>query len=233
MRITDSCTGAALAHGTTDKSGAVFAPAGLPEPATYGDCRYGQAPLMISARVGDDFSFTLTEWGQGIRPYDFDLPYGYSARDEILHTVFDTALIRQGETVHMKHILRTSVGAGFSLAPAVSGTLRLQHRGSDTQFDLPLSIDANGVGSNEWTAPAGAPMGDYDISVIAADRTIETGQSFKVDEFKLPTMRASVTGPKDAVVRPDHAAARSVCRISVGRRCLQSRGRHASRLFRA
>lgn len=202
VRITDSCTGESLAHGTTDASGAVYAPPGLPAPETYGDCKYGQAPLMISARVGDDFSFTLTDWGQGIRPYDFDLPYGYSARGEMLHTVFDTALIRQGETVHMKHILRSSVGAGFALAPAVTGTLRLRHRGSDTQFDLPLRIDANGVGTSEWTAPAGAPMGDYDLSVIAEGRSIETGQSFKVDEFKLPTMRASVTGPKEAVIRP-------------------------------
>ena len=31
---------------------------------------------MVSARKGDDFSFTLTDWGEGIRPYDFDLPYG-------------------------------------------------------------------------------------------------------------------------------------------------------------
>ncbi len=202
VRITDSCTGRSLAHGTTDASGAVYAPAGLPEPETYGgDCKYS-APLMISARSGDDFSFTLTTWGSGIGPSDFDLPYGYSAPGETLHTVFDRALVRQGETIHMKHILRVAVADGFGLVPAVSGTLRLQHRGSDTQFNLPLSVDATGFGENEWTAPKGAPMGDYDLSVIAGGRTIATGQSFKVDEYKLPTMRATVTGPKDAAVRP-------------------------------
>jgi hypothetical protein len=45
-------------------------------------------------------------------------------------------------------------------------------------------------------------MGDYDISVIDGDKTISTNQSFKVDEYKLPTMRATVTGPKDAAIRP-------------------------------
>ena len=203
VRITDSCTGQAFAHGKTDASGAVYAPSGLPEPETYGGCEgVTSHPLMVSARAGDDFSFTLTAWGDGIRPYDFDLPYGWQARGEMLHTVFDRALVRQGETIHMKHILRTSIADGFGMAPAVSGTLRLQHRGSDTQFDLPLAIDANGTGENVWTAPAGAPMGDYDVSVIAEGRTIETGQSFKVDEYKLPTMRATVTGPKDAAIRP-------------------------------
>ena len=204
VAVTDSCTGQLLANGTTDKSGAVFIPSGLPQPETYGDCDGDAAnhPLMISARAGDDFSFTMTEWGEGIRPYDFDLNYGYEKPGEILHTVFDRALVRQGETIHMKHILRQPGGGGFALTPGFTGTLRLSHRGSDTQFDLPLTIDANGIGETEWAAPKGAPMGDYDISVINGDKTISTDQSFKVDEYKLPTMRATVTGPKGAAILP-------------------------------
>lgn len=202
VRITDSCTGETFAHGTTDASGGVFAPKGLPAPETYGDCRYGSHPLMISARAGDDMSFALTSWGQGIQPYDFDLPYGYEARDDIIHTVFDRALVRQGETVHMKHIIRKPVATGFVAGAAFAGTLRLSHRGSDTQFDIPLTIDANGIGETSWTAPKGAPMGDYDLSVITPEKTISTGQSVRVDEYKLPTMRASVTGPKEAAVKP-------------------------------
>ncbi|WHU01745.1 MG2 domain-containing protein [Sphingomonas sp. NIBR02145] len=208
VRVTDSCTGQLLAKGKTDASGRLGVPAGLPEPETYSSCENGNSsPLMISARKADDFSFTLTQWGDGIRPYDFDLNYGWSAPEEKFHTVFDRSLVRQGETVHMKHIVRTPVAAGFTASPAFSGTLRLSHRGSDTQYDLPLSIDQNGVGETEWTAPQGAKMGDYDLTVLTKDgegkeRTIWTGQSFKVDEYKLPTMKASVAGPKDAAVRP-------------------------------
>jgi uncharacterized protein YfaS (alpha-2-macroglobulin family) len=204
VRVTDSCTGKLLARGITDRTGGLFVPAGLPEPETYGSCETedGPHPLMISARRGDDYSFTLTEWGEGIRPYDFDLPYGYSARGETVHTVFDRALVRHGETIHMKHILRRPVGAGFALAPGVRGTLKLSHRGSDTQFELPLAIDANGIGETSWIAPQGAPMGDYDLSIVAEGRTIETSQSFKLDEYRLPTMRATVTGPKAAAIRP-------------------------------
>ena len=203
VAVTDSCTGQLLAKGVTDASGAVFIPAGLPEPETYGGCGESNShPLMVSARAGGDFSFTLTDWGEGIRPFDFDLPYGYSKSDEVFHTVFDRALVRQGETIHMKHIVRQPDGSGFSIAPGFTGTLRLSHTGSDTTFDLPLTIDANGIGESEWTAPKGAPMGDYSLAVIAGDKTIDTGQSFKVDEYKLPTMRATVTGPKDAAIRP-------------------------------
>ena len=202
VRVTDSCTGEVLAHGVTDRSGGALVPPGIPEPSTYGSCEGGEHPLMISANAGEDYSFTLTRWSNGIQPYDFDLPYGYSAPGDTLHTIFDRALVRQGETIHMKHILRTPVGAGFVVPNGFTGTLKLSHRGSDTIFELPLTV-ANGVGETTWTAPVGAPMGDYDLSVETPDqRSIAVSQSFRVDEYKLPTMRATVGGPKAAAVRP-------------------------------
>lgn len=202
IRVTDSCTGKQLAGGRSDGEGRLTIAKGLPEPETYGSCDSEAHVLMVSARSGGDFSFTLTEWGQGIRPYDFDLPYGWSARDDIIHTVFDRTLIRAGETVNMKHILRRPVAAGFTLAGELKGTLRLTHRGSDTQFDMPLAIGRDGIGENSWTAPKGAPMGDYDLQMIVGDKTIYSSQSVKLDEFRLPTMRATVTGPKEELVRP-------------------------------
>lgn len=212
VQISDSCTGLVLAKGTTDASGRLGVPAGLPEPETYGSCDDGGShPLMVSARKDGDFSFSLTKWGDGIAPSDFDLPYGWSAPENLFHTVFDRSLVRQGETIHMKHVVRKPMGNGFGFAPGFSGKLRLSHRGSDTQFDLPLTIDANGNGETEWTAPKGAPMGDYDLTVITTTKgadgkdqesTTYTGQSFKVDEYRLPTMRASVAGPSEASVRP-------------------------------
>ncbi|HEU0045337.1 alpha-2-macroglobulin family protein [Sphingomonas sp.] len=202
VRISDSCTGVSLAHGTTDRSGGVFVRDGIPQPATYGSCEGTEHPLMISARVGDDFSFALTSWGNGIQPYDFDLPYGYEAPGETLHTVFDRALVRQGEAINMKHLLRQQVGSGFRVPGGVAGTLKLTHRGSDTAFELPLRI-TSGVGESRWSVPAGAPMGDYDLRLELPDgRSLGSGQSFRVDEYKLPTMRATVTGPKAAAVRP-------------------------------
>lgn len=202
VRVVDSCTGKLLAQGRSDARGRL-AVRGLPEPETYGECGPDAAhTLMVSARKDGDFSFTLTDWAEGLRPYDFDLPYGWSERAEIFHTIFDRSLMRAGDTVHMKHILRRPVAAGFTFAGKLDGTLRLTHRGSDTQFDLPLKIGADGIGETQWTAPQGAPQGDYDLSIVAGDDTIFTNQSIRVDEYRLPTMRATVTGPKQAAVRP-------------------------------
>ncbi|MGQ3102017.1 MAG: alpha-2-macroglobulin family protein, partial [Sphingopyxis solisilvae] len=214
IRVTDSCTGRLLARGTADKAGRLAFPAGLPQPETWSSCEEnpdmansdGHA-LMVSARSGDDFSFTLTDWGNGIRPYDFDLPYGWSDREDILHTVFDRALVKAGETVHMKHILRRPVGLGFRTPEPLAGKLRLVHRGSDTEFEMPFAISTGGSGESVWNVPASAPMGDYELVFVTKDKkgedkSIWSGQSVKVDEYRLPTMKATITGPKTALVRP-------------------------------
>ncbi|MET0271311.1 MAG: MG2 domain-containing protein, partial [Sphingomonas sp.] len=203
VRVADGCTGAMLAGGTSDVHGRLTVAGGLPEPATYGSCtaQGDTHPLMISARRDGDFSFTMTTWGEGIRPYDFELPYGWSEQGEILHTVFDRALIRQGETVNMKQILRRPVARGFA-AGALAATLRLRHAGSDTEYEQPVAIGADGIGVSQWTAPKGAPLGDYALSFVVGDRTIYTEQTIRVDEYRMPTMRASVAGPKAAQVRP-------------------------------
>ncbi len=203
VRVTDSCTGKTLATGKSDGQGRFLIKSGLPEPQTYGDCSEdANHPLMVSARQSGDFSFTLTAWSEGIRPYDFDLNYGYEAQDDIIHTIFDRTLIKAGDSVNMKHILRRPVAGGFAFADALNGTLRLTHSGSGTDFDVPLSIGKDGIGETRWTAPQGAPQGDYSLSVIAGEKTYYTSATLRVDEFRLPTMRASISGPKAALVRP-------------------------------
>ena len=203
IRVTDSCTGKLLAEGTADHQGRLLV-TGLPDPTTGGSCDADSTEhaLMVSARKDGDFSFTMTTWGRGIAPYDFDLAFGWNAPADILHTVFDRSLIRVGETVNMKHILRRPTLHGFSLAKGFTGTLVLTNEGSNTTFQQPVTIGADGIGESSWTAPKGAPQGDYALSFKVDDAVIDTGQSIRVDEFRIPTMRASITGPAQPLVRP-------------------------------
>ncbi|MFL6856478.1 MAG: alpha-2-macroglobulin family protein, partial [Allosphingosinicella sp.] len=117
-------------------------------------------------------------------------------------TILDRTLLRAGETVHMKHVYRAQTPTGFRTGGALKGILILQHRGSDTAYELPLAVGADGIGESEWKAPADAPGGDYDIQVKTEGGMRYTHQSFRVDEYRLPTMRASVTGPKARLARP-------------------------------
>src|SRR3546814_10499055 len=86
----------------------------------------------------------ISDWSSDVCSSDL-----YGDTEQVFHTMFDRALVRQGETIHMKHIVRMPVATGFAMTPAFKGTLRLSHRGSDTQFELPLTIDANGPGETD------------------------------------------------------------------------------------
>ncbi len=205
VRVSDSCSGREIARGMTDATGRL-AVSNAPDPETSPerDCSEdGTHPLMISARANGDFSFTMTDWGDGINPYDFDLDFGWSEAGDLIHTIFDRTLAKQGETVNMKHLLRRPVGSGFAFGQGISGQLKLTHQGSDTEFALPLSIGADGVGENSWSVPKGAPMGTYGLSIqIGKDKTIGLDGEIRVEEYRLPSMRATITGPKEALVRP-------------------------------
>ena len=202
VSISDSCTGTQLASGTTDKQGRLLVTAKLPEPTINGSCDNDSHALMVSARQGDDYSFTMTQWGKGIQPYDFDLPFGWSERTEIIHSIFDRSLLRAGDSVNMKHIVRRPTATGFDFTAAMNGTLILSHSGSEIEFSLPVSIDQNGIGETRWTAPQSAPMGDYNLRWEFGDNTVYSEQSLRVDEYRLPTMRAEIGGPKSDPVRP-------------------------------
>jgi len=203
IRVSDSCTGRLLATGATDVAGRLRVTGNLPLPKDYGSCREeGEShPLMVSARTSNDFSFVMTSWDKGIGPSDFEMPFEWNDKPQTFHTIFDRMLMRAGETVNMKHVVRRPVGTGFAPV-ALRGLLRLTHRGSETQFELPLVIGRDGIGESRWTAPMGAPQGDYDLSVVQGKDSFDTGQSIRVDEYRLPSMRASVGGPADPQVRP-------------------------------
>ena len=116
------------------------------EPHGNGSCGYApMTPLMVSARSADDFSFMLSSWNEGIRPYDFALRVGGEWQAAIFHTVTDRPLLRAGETVSMKHFLRRHSVRGVDTASALPGTrkVRVTHRGSGTQFEFDAAFDSN------------------------------------------------------------------------------------------
>ena len=207
VRISDSCTGQLLASGQTSSNGILNIGAILPTPDLGGGCEDGENhPLMVSARAGGDMSFTLSSWDKGISPYDFDMSFGAGEANDIIHTVFDRALVRVGETVHFKHILRHPVGNGFDFAKGFTGKLIFAHQGSDTKFEQDVTIGSGGSTEGEWAVPQGAPLGDYSLRFEIAGQSIWSEQQVRVDEYKLPTMRASITGPEnpngDVLVQP-------------------------------
>ena len=204
IEISDACDGTVRWRGRTDHDGIAAIDVSFGTPHGNDNCGSPSPPLMISARTDDDFSFALSSWNEGIRPYDFALPIGGEWQTTIYHSVLDRPLYRVGETVSMKHFLRRHSIAGIELAQAAPGDhkVRITHLGSDARYERLESFDQRGTAVSSWQIPTEAKLGDYSIEINENADVWHASGRFKVEQFRLPTIRATVNGPAATQLRP-------------------------------
>ncbi|MDD2767443.1 MAG: MG2 domain-containing protein [Methylococcus sp.] len=209
IRISRFCTDEVFWQGRTDANGvALIQGSVLPKPSDSGDnCEWGDGPLMVSARTEGDMSFALSSWGDGISPQNFDLPVGFYDNPLVVRTVLDRSLFRAGETVSMKHFQRQKTAHGFALPESRPEKIKIRHAGSGQEYELPAQFDAQGIAESAWAIPADAKLGSYEITFAYSDGTeTATAAEFRVEQFRVPTMRADIQPQSDALVNAKEAA---------------------------
>ncbi len=175
--------------------------------------------LIITASYGGDFSFDRTNWQSGIEPWRFNLPTEWRPDNIAAATVLDRTLFRAGETVHMKHLVRRRTIGGFALVAAdkLPDAMRIGFLGGDQTWDFKLDWSAGGIAQSTWDIPKDAKLGEYSITLIrhnrsgpaapsgdqsaGEDTTEFSSGSFRVEEFRVPLMKAAVRLPAAAQVR--------------------------------
>lgn len=180
--------------------------------------------LFIFAKTSKDMTFVHSSWDDGIEPWRFHLPGASYHGPVIAHTIFDRSLLRAGETVHMKHIIRKHTMSGFLLIheQKLPQTVMIQHQGSDQRYEFPLKWDANGIAETEWKIPKDAKLGHYEVVLLSKKidkpksrtavggyeqgdeeyfslRRVHTG-AFRVEEFRVPLMKAVIQPPKETLI---------------------------------
>ncbi|MEP7314355.1 MAG: MG2 domain-containing protein [Pseudomonadota bacterium] len=207
VRISGYCGANNLWEGDTDSDGVARVAQSLGEPHGNSGCNdYSPQPLIVSARSGEDYSFTLSAWAQGIAPYDFQLPTGYEEASYLAHTVFDRSLFRAGETVSMKHFVRLKALHGLAVPPEDRRprNVVIRHIGSGQQYVQPATFAADGTATSTWTIPRDARLGEYSVAVTRTLRTPNTDSAdareypagiFRVEQFRVPTMQAVLQPP--------------------------------------
>jgi len=162
--------------------------------------------LVISARAGNDMSFVHTSWDEGIESWRFQLPTDYLPDFEAAHTIFDRTLLRPGETVRMKHILRKHVLSGFALVAETGGSMQIVHQGSNQKYELPLKWNPDGSAESTWTIPKEATLGGYSVQLSRGTKSnwgsfYHSGE-FRVENYRVPLMRAILRPPAEDLVAP-------------------------------
>ncbi len=205
ITVTGACDGKLRWSGTTDRDGLARIEQSLGDDMTGDSCDYQpERPLIVMAQSGTDYSFALSWWTQGISPWDFGLPVGSKFDLNLFSTVLDRSLFRPGETVSMKHFLRQHASPGVVVDAGVPGERKvvIEHDGREQKYETAATFDANGIAEQQWVIPPGARTGTYNVRIADARGALERSVSFKVEDFRLPTMRAEVTGPAKPQVQP-------------------------------
>ena len=214
VRVSD-CRGTEVAQGKTDARGIASLSGISPQaPSCSGEGFYKQA-YFVSARapqpagdgkgVVNDMAFTWSDWSRGIESWRFNVPTSNEAvPDERAHTIFDRTLLRAGETVGMKHILRSETSQGFGLAAQTPDTLVITHQGSGQQYVQPLQWRKTATGGqsaeSSFSVPPAAKLGVYQVE-LRANKSANPGRGpnsffsgeFRVEEFRLPVLEGRIT----------------------------------------
>ncbi|WP_341887804.1 MG2 domain-containing protein [Variovorax sp. YR752] len=215
----NDCRGTSLWRGRTDASGLARIAQAL--PAAMGDCPADEG-LFVTARKTDpadaggatDMAFVFSSWQEGIEPWRFDHPTASDTSPDVrAHSVLDRTLLRAGETVSMKHFLRTETSAGLALlaSDALPDQLKIVHEGSGQEFSQPLQWSGTRSAVSSWNIPAAAKLGSYRIVLERTggkaqgderqQRSWDSGE-FRVEEFRLPLVDARLSGPKEIPFAP-------------------------------
>ncbi|MGZ5689413.1 MAG: MG2 domain-containing protein, partial [Caldimonas sp.] len=222
----NDCHGKPLWTGRTDARGLAVVARAL--DASFENCP-ADSGYFVSARKADegngrsggasDVSFVFSNWQKGIESWRFNVPTGRGAEPDLrAATVFDRTLFRAGETVSMKHFIRTETATGLAAVPAarLPTRVKLVHQGSGQEFVFPLQWNGGGRSAvTTWSIPPAAKLGVYEVSLerepAGGTGSGEGGEerprswtsgSFRVEEFRLPLVDARLSGPKTVAIAP-------------------------------
>ncbi|MEK8053211.1 MG2 domain-containing protein [Ideonella sp. DXS22W] len=186
-----NCRGQVQAQGRSNADGWVTL--NLPNA----DAEDWSCPLYAFAREGDDLGLASSRWQRGIESWRFEqlasLMWGDGGSARV-HAVLARNLLRPGETLHARLFWR-QLDARGALALPPAGVLPAQaslvHLGSGERRSLPLRWDARGTAEIVWPLPEGFKRGAWQIEAGPS----VTGGQFRVEEFRLPVLKAQVLSP--------------------------------------
>lgn len=209
LRIAD-CQGRLLWEGRSDAQGIARVSPAPPAPAA--DCGDDRPGHFVSARIRDtrgreDVSFAWSGWTQGIEPWRFELPTdGGGSRPVLAHTIFDRTLVRAGDTVSMKHLVRSAGSQGLRRPPdaMLPAMLTIIHEGSGQSWQQAL-VWQQASAASSFRVPPGARLGRYQVYLEAGpaepgrQASLGAGRqpsgSFRVEAFRQPVFDASLAMP--------------------------------------
>lgn len=162
-----------------------------PDGTVEADLR-GQDPesILVMARNGNDFTV--------------DSMYGYSlaSNPERFWTGYiytDRPVYRPGHTLHVRGILRTQAGGGYSIPDVRNVEAEIQDSDGKPVFRKRLPVSSVGTVHTEFSLPESAALGYYHVEMRSGAARVSGG--FHVEEYRKPEYEVKVTPEVRRVVQ--------------------------------
>jgi uncharacterized protein YfaS (alpha-2-macroglobulin family) len=108
----------------------------------------------------------------------------------------------------MKHFYRQHMRGGLRLVAgnALPTEVIIEHQGSEQRYKLPVKWDSRNSAVSDWQVPRDAKTGAYGIvfeDKLNGRSARRNAGTFRVEEFRVPLMRASIDPPAAPQVNPE------------------------------
>ena len=187
IAIRDACTGRVVARSTSNAEGIARIRAALPWRDACASFRY-----LVSARKDGD----LAVWTSGFRWESEPRP------SLAAHLILDRALYQPGEMVSAKFVVRRAGADGLVLPGglATNAKVSIEHFATNESQEVTVDVAEDGSALASFNLPANAKLGYYGVEVEINGRRLWTHTYFRVERFRVGTMRASIDGPPGPLV---------------------------------
>ena len=206
-----------LWRGTTDEHGLARTP---PEVGL-------DTAFLVTARLGDDFAYARTTWWEGHRGWEFNLPVDYHEQVPVIgHVWTDRGVVRPGETLHAKAVVRRRAERALELLSLQRLTFVVRDPDGGDILVEEVAHDPMAGAEVEIPLAETARLGSYDVLVgTTYDREKRVfpdaqewsvGSSFRVAEFRRPKFRVEAASEKERLVAGDLLAVKAEGRLLAG-----------------
>lgn len=152
--------------------------------------------FVVFAQKDDDLAYCVSDWSQGIGPYDFEVNFDLNQAQPLLRgTIFtDRGVYKLGEEVHAKLILRSDTPEGMKLLPAGTKAEVVLTDSHDQEVDR-RTVDLSEWSSAEWTVtvPPDSPLGTYHYTANVKGQQLAANGDFLVAAYRRPEFRVDVS----------------------------------------
>ena len=183
--------------GRTDKNGVVIAPnTDMRTRLKVESWDMTWVPsFVVTARKGSDTAYVVSDWNEGVRSWDFGVPFDLEEAKPLLRgSVFpDRGVYKLGEEIHFKAILRSDTAKGMSLLPPGTKADVVLKDSHNSEVDK-RTVTLNDWSAADWTVkiPEGGALGSYSVTVSVKGQGRTAYRSFLVAAYRKPDFRVDV-----------------------------------------